>query len=475
MANRYRPLAAGAVVTSTFGPRWGTQHRGMDFGKDGGSGGLPVYAAQSGTVVYAGAASGFGGPDPAGWVVIDHPASAGGGTTVYGHIIRQVKVGDYVQAGSRIGFINPDSGTNGGVASHLHFEVHPTVWQQGSQIDPAVWLKDAATPNGQPAPAAPKPVSAQAPMVYTFGVDVSEFQNGMSLAQAAKEGITYAIIRTTDGTYRDGVYSSHFDDAKSAGLVIMAYHYLRNPAEGSTVAQQVKASLEVMGTRRAPIWLDCETPRGLHIDHIREAKRLFEAAGVRVLGVYSYVPFWEGKVAPSEPDTHSLGKLWVAAYGADRVGNPADIYPGNANPQWDYPLGNQKPMMWQFGSKGRVAGHLVDINAYRGSVASLRSFVTGVVEESRKPTLPVPPTPAPANPAPVTPNNKNEVRGNAVMEGPYKRPSTALPASISTGTPPAPPAEAKAVPVAATKSTRIDRILGAMAAKIAGSNRKEQK
>lgn len=154
---RYRPVDDTFYVSSPFGPRWGTQHRGLDFGKTGGSGGQPIYAAQSGKVDYAGAASGFGGraDGRAGWIVVDHPAADGAGTTVYGHVVRDtgINVGTWVVAGQRIGIINPDKTTNGGVDPHLHFEVHPYVWKAGSQIDPAVWLAGALSP-GSPAAAA---------------------------------------------------------------------------------------------------------------------------------------------------------------------------------------------------------------------------------------------------------------------------------------------------------------------------------
>ncbi len=98
-------------------------HFGVDFGWDGGSGGLPIYAVQGGTVVNVGPASGFGQ-----WIVIDHPTEDGSGTTVYGHIIPEVRYGQRVEAGQRIGHINPDSRTNGGVAPHLHLEWHRAVW-----------------------------------------------------------------------------------------------------------------------------------------------------------------------------------------------------------------------------------------------------------------------------------------------------------------------------------------------------------
>ncbi|MFR9907278.1 GH25 family lysozyme, partial [Corynebacterium striatum] len=157
-------------------------------------------------------------------------------------------------------------------------------------------------------------------------------------------------------TYKDRCYRSHLDDAESAGLITAAYHYLRNPSEGTTIAQQVQAALEVMGDKKRPMWLDCETPAGLHVDHIREAKREFERRGVRVIGAYSYVPYWEGSIAPGEPDSHEFGAFWVAAYGSNRTGTPANIYPGDSASQWDYPLGNQKPALWQYGSNAQVAG-----------------------------------------------------------------------------------------------------------------------
>lgn len=225
-----------------------------------------------------------------------------------------------------------------------------------------------------------------------FGVDVSSHQNGMSLRQAAREGIGFAIIRTTDGTYKDSCYQSHLTDAESAGLVTAAYHYLRNPSEGTSVAAQVQASVQVMGNKKRPVWIDVETPAGLHVDHIRACKREFERHGVRVIGAYSYVPYWEGRIRPGEPDSHEFGKFWVAAYGSNRAGKPAAIYPGDNHRQWGYPLGNQKPSLWQYGSNAQVAGYSVDINAFRGTKEQLRQLFYGTKSKATpaKPGKPQP-------------------------------------------------------------------------------------
>ena len=160
MARRYWPLKRGFIITSGFGPRWGGFHAGTDFGWEGGSANLPVHAVKGGTVIYAGAASGYGGPDPAGWIVIDHPSADGGGVSEYGHIIREVQVGQRVEAGQRIGRINPDSRTNGGVAPHLHLSVMPYEYNPSKKLDPMPWLDGAAYPGEAPLNPPEKPISS---------------------------------------------------------------------------------------------------------------------------------------------------------------------------------------------------------------------------------------------------------------------------------------------------------------------------
>ena len=361
------PMKRGTyTVSSGYGPRWGTFHAGLDFAAPIGT---PIYAAADGVVVEGRErynVSGFGS-----WIWLDCQDSVGK-DFIYGHVKHDgilVKAGDRVRAGQQIGVVGNEGESTG---PHLHFEVWGSPGRLGgAHQDPAPYLAGAAQPGNTVA----RPVRKQGGTL--FGVDVSEHQDGMSLKRAASEGISFAIIRTTDGTHRDRCYRSHLEDAEAAGLVTAAYHYLRNPSEGTTVAQQVQASLEVMGDKKRPMWIDVETTAGLHVDHIRQCKREFEKHGVRVIGAYSYVPYWEGSISPHEPDSHEFGAFWVAAYGRNPYGKPRDIYPGDRHQQWDYPLGNQKPALWQYGSNAQVAGYSVDINAYRGSKAQLRALFSG--------------------------------------------------------------------------------------------------
>ncbi|MEJ6019886.1 GH25 family lysozyme [Corynebacterium sp. H113] len=388
------PVDEGFVVTSGFGPRWGTHHWGTDFGLDGGSGGKPIYAVKDGTVARVGPASGFGQ-----WIGIDHPATNGGGETIYGHIIPEVTLGQQVSEGQRIGRINPDSRTNGGVAPHLHLEWHRYTWTPPGpdRLDPMTKLAGAKWPG------AGKHRIPEVEAKVIYGVDVSEHQDGMSLVQAKREGIDFAILRLCDGTYKDKVFRSHLEDAENAGMLVSTYWYLRAPSEGTTIAQQVDVIDQQMGGRRdLGVWIDVESigpgeKKLLTKDDVWAAKRELEKRGYHVPGIYSGAWYWE-KMPGGEPSMQGLGHLWVSNYGRNRTAPYKDAYIGDGgdnHPGWSYPLGDRKPDILQYGSNGMVAGFTVDVNAFKGTREQLaRVFHPGKAGE----VTPV----APAERAPLT-------------------------------------------------------------------------
>lgn len=227
------PVDKGFYVTSHFGNRDGGFHWGTDYGKDGGSGGCPVYAVKDGTVTRAGAADGFGS-----WVTVDHPAGNGGGETIYGHVIPEVKAGQQVREGQRIARINPDSRTNGGVAPHLHMEWHRYVWVPpgGDRLNPAVMLTGAKWPGTvaplpakkpAPAPATPllingDPVDADWAAKFNFGnprstngligVCIHTTENPIG---APAEGVAGYQINTESGSYHVLVDNTTNDNINS--------------------------------------------------------------------------------------------------------------------------------------------------------------------------------------------------------------------------------------------------------------------
>jgi len=124
-----RPLFVQPVtghLTSSYGPRWGSHHNGIDIGANLGT---PIFSATDGVVINAGAASGFGQ-----WVRVQQDD---GTITVYGHVDTYiVNEGDRVVAGQQIATVGSRGQSTG---PHLHFEVWDT---DGYQVDPQIWLPD---------------------------------------------------------------------------------------------------------------------------------------------------------------------------------------------------------------------------------------------------------------------------------------------------------------------------------------------
>ena len=120
------PTPGFYYISSGFGARWGTTHKGIDIGDAGIMGGA-VCASKSGTVTYVnntcthnygkssscGCGGGYGN-----YVIIQHDGTY---STLYGHMTNAVvSVGDYVQQGDVIGYVGSTGWSTG---AHLHFEV----------------------------------------------------------------------------------------------------------------------------------------------------------------------------------------------------------------------------------------------------------------------------------------------------------------------------------------------------------------
>lgn len=99
------------VLTSTFGPRWGSFHNGIDIAAPIGT---PVLAADSGMVTFRGWSGNYGN-----LLKVDHGS---GKETWYSHLnAYNVSLGATVKKGEAIGFVGNTGFSTG---PHLHYEVH---------------------------------------------------------------------------------------------------------------------------------------------------------------------------------------------------------------------------------------------------------------------------------------------------------------------------------------------------------------
>ena len=110
-------------IASPFGWRWGRMHEGLDIAVPTG---VPIHAAASGIVTYAGWMQGYGN-----LVVIQHSGSL---ATAYGHQSQLGShVGEFVQQGQVIGFVGCTGHCFG---PHVHFETRVG----GQAVDPMRYL-----------------------------------------------------------------------------------------------------------------------------------------------------------------------------------------------------------------------------------------------------------------------------------------------------------------------------------------------
>lgn len=106
----FRWPVVSAIITSGYGMRWGSMHKGLDMV----SSNRNVMAADSGTVTFAGSKSSYGN-----LVIIDH---GNGYETYYAHLSKiNVSAGTKLEKGDVLGVMGMTGNATG---VHLHFEVH---------------------------------------------------------------------------------------------------------------------------------------------------------------------------------------------------------------------------------------------------------------------------------------------------------------------------------------------------------------
>lgn len=117
------PLAGG-TITSSFGPRWGTTHAGLDIGAQTGT---AIYASDGGVVEVSGWYGGYGYA-----IIINH---GNGYKTLYGHSSKLIaQVGQKVSKGQLIARVGSTGNSTG---PHLHFEII----DNGSRKNPLNYVK----------------------------------------------------------------------------------------------------------------------------------------------------------------------------------------------------------------------------------------------------------------------------------------------------------------------------------------------
>ncbi|MEE4578835.1 GH25 family lysozyme [Paenibacillus polymyxa] len=210
------------------------------------------------------------------------------------------------------------------------------------------------------------------------GIDVSHHQGDINFKKVAADGISFVFIKASQGkSFRSKTFLKFVKDAKAAGLMIGAYHYVDDSATTPEMARQeavnfVSAIKDAGGvsTFDLPPVMDYESNKfnlsktaiiAVAKAFLQEVERL---TGVRPI-VYTY-PSFIGNFSGL-----SGYPLWIARYHATKAPSDASGWS-----RWDF---------WQY-SDGQYGGTLpngkmrvngvagpVDLNEYNGTVDELRA------------------------------------------------------------------------------------------------------
>lgn len=219
------------------------------------------------------------------------------------------------------------------------------------------------------------------------GIDVSHHNGNIDFKKVAADGISFVFIKATQGkAFRSTKFLQFVKDAKAAGLLIGAYHYVDDSA-GSIEAATAEAhnfyraiqDAGGIGVFDLPPVMDYESNKnGYSKSTITAVAKVFLEEVRRLTGVkplvYTY-PAFIGNFS-----SLSGYPLWIARYSTQ---TPADA---SGWTRWDF---------WQY-SDGSAGGYLprgnrkvdgisgaVDLNEFDGTVAEMKAKYSKTVKEDK--------------------------------------------------------------------------------------------
>jgi GH25 family lysozyme M1 (1,4-beta-N-acetylmuramidase) len=221
-----------------------------------------------------------------------------------------------------------------------------------------------------------------------FGIDVSKWQGELNWLRIWNEGFRFSGIKATEGPYPNGkkytdpFYARNNFRAKARGFVRFPYHFLVN----APVRRQVRHFLRVAGGGwqhgKCPL-IDFEaypnypslSPKKRHLfGFIRELRR--RIGREPLIFVYSGKGYTDS-LGGIDLSTFDNVRLWDAAYylGLKRgyaSGLWREIVNAGYQPFAKARWGHRRKKVSQFTSTAKVAGQLMDADAWRGDLHNLR-------------------------------------------------------------------------------------------------------
>jgi lysozyme len=203
-------------------------------------------------------------------------------------------------------------------------------------------------------------------MPIADGIDVSHYQNdagAINWSKVKASGVRYVFIKISDKLSIDAYAASNVAGARSAGLMVGGYHFLRNTASGVAQATAFLAHAPLNPGDLLPV-LDLEvipsTPaaKAAYVDRAREWMAVVSGrVGGRKPFLYTRANILSAVGNPKDLARHPL---WLARYGS----SPPPI-----------PVGASDYAVWQYSESGSVNGITgpVDLNVTRTGFAAFQA------------------------------------------------------------------------------------------------------
>lgn len=215
-----------------------------------------------------------------------------------------------------------------------------------------------------------------------YGWDASDYDWGrgpMDLVAAKNAGVRFFTYKATESTSTKHVhYGDALNRAKSAGIEFLGAYIV--PRSSPSVDAQVDYFLDYVN-QKTPWWkdfpgfffqVDTEKWSYDNVSPTRGSDVCKEIERRTGRMVVHYAPKWAygDSIPQNEP-------LWSSNYGDNGSGTLQQKYPGDNSSRW-VAYSGRTPVFLQFGSNIIIGSqHTCDGNAYRGSEADLRKFITG--------------------------------------------------------------------------------------------------
>jgi GH25 family lysozyme M1 (1,4-beta-N-acetylmuramidase) len=242
-------------------------------------------------------------------------------------------------------------------------------------------------------------------MAFARGIDISAHQPNIDWARAIQAtGISFVLVKASDGKWTDTAFAGHWPEARQAGLLRGAYHFLRVTPDPH---QQINVFLSALGDDpgELPPILDIEDPdvhalanQGLTA-HAAAAAQLTAAAKIWLSAVESQLKcrpiiytagwWWNANMflSGSQPTWAAGYRLWVANYPfIHSVPDVAQIEQGSLTPLM--PNGWTNWQFWQYsGDLATVDGITdalgrqphVDLDVFNGTLDDLHAAASAAV------------------------------------------------------------------------------------------------